>query len=544
MADQKMTRKISKVLIANRGEIALRIQRACHALGIGTVSVASEADKRALHARKADELAIIGAPPAAESYLHIERILEAAIHHRADAIHPGYGFLSENSEFARRVRDAGLVFVGPSPESIEALGSKTKARATVIKHGVPITPGSAAGLSDEELIGAASEIGFPVIVKAAAGGGGRGMRVFFAAHEMAEQLPRARAEARKFFGSPEIYLEKYIDRPRHVEVQIVGDQFGTVLHFGTRDCSTQRRHQKLVEEAPAPFLSDFVREGLHNAAVAAGKSAGYYSAGTAEFLVSGEEFYFLEMNTRIQVEHPVTEEVTGVDLVQLQLRVAQGERLPFTQEQVVTKGHAIEFRIYGEDPARNFAPAIGTISKLESVTAPYVREECGYATGDEITVHYDAMISKVIVRGKDRDQAIGRSRVALRNYQIEGLQTTIPFHQWLLTLSSFRTHPFDIKLIEREFSALDLEQLRLANQLDRSHRPALQGIEQLDTFIHRTGNGHEISIQVIHASGGFFVARALGADLKPHPRSQWRASNCRETALRCLIDEVLTDPNH
>ncbi|RIL02551.1 MAG: hypothetical protein DCC75_13255, partial [Proteobacteria bacterium] len=401
--------KINKVLIANRGEIALRIKRACRKLGIRSAAIVSEADKNSLFAREAEELYVIGPAPARESYLAADKIIAAAKELGCDAIHPGYGFLSENAEFARKVIDNGLVFVGPSPESIEALGSKTKARAHVKRFGVPVTPGSEGGLSDQRLVELAAQIGFPVIVKAVAGGGGRGMRIVNSAGELTQILPRARAEALKNFASDDVYLEKFIEQPRHVEVQILGDAFGHVIHLGTRDCSTQRRHQKLVEEAPAPNLSSDLRERIHMAAVNAAKSVSYQNAGTAEFLVKGEEFYFLEMNTRIQVEHPATEMVTGVDLVELQLKVAQGERIPWSQDQITFDGHAIEFRIYAEDPANNFAPSPGRITRLKRNDAPYVREDIGFSEGDEISLHYDAMISKLIVKGENRSDAIAKS---------------------------------------------------------------------------------------------------------------------------------------
>jgi len=462
--------KINKVLIANRGEISLRIQRACDELGIGYVAVASEVDRGALFARKAKELALIGPAAARESYLNIDRLLAAAKEHDCDSVHPGYGFLSENAEFARRVIEAGLTFVGPEPESIEILGNKTAARQRVSDFGVLCTPGCSAGLSDANLASAAQEIGFPIIIKAVAGGGGRGMRTVYSQQELAQGLSRARGEAAKNFGNDDVYLEKYITEPRHVEVQIFGDHYSNLVHFGTRDCSTQRRHQKLVEEAPAPFLAPRLREKIHHAAIQAASSVNYRNAGTVEFLVKGQEFYFLEMNTRIQVEHPVTELVTGVDLVALQLRVAMGEKLPYAQSDIEFNGHAIEFRVYAEDPEAEFRPCTGTIHTLRRPRASFVREDTAIEKGDTVSPHYDAMLTKIIIRGADRSQAILRSREILKRYEIKGLPTTLVFHRWLLSLSPFRKHCLEIGFVERYFNRASVRELRASEVRDPKHR--------------------------------------------------------------------------
>ena len=532
--------KITKVLIANRGEIALRIQRACKKLGLQTLTVASEADKNTLFALQADELAILGAAPAAQSYLNVDRLLQLAKDSGCDALHPGYGFLSENADFARRVIDAGLIFIGPSPESIALLGSKTAAREQVQKSSVPTTPGCAAGLDDRAITQAANKIGYPVIIKAVAGGGGRGMRVVRSAGELANELPRARAEGLKNFASDQVYIEKFIEQPRHIEVQVLGDQFGNILHFGTRDCSTQRRHQKLVEEAPAPNLTESLRERLHQAAINAAKSAKYYSAGTVEFLVKGEDVYFLEMNTRIQVEHPVSEEVYGVDLVELQLLVAQGEKLKLKQHDLKACGHAIEFRINAEDPMLQFAPATGPIESLYAPSHKYLREERGLGVGDRITPFYDGLISKLIVSGENRKQAIERSRQVLSEFKLDGLPTTKDFHRWLLEQPEFLNSTLDIGFIEREFTAELFEEFIAADKRDPLHQSALAGAEVIERFkYHSRRFDLEYEIELTHRADKLFCAAAIGANSKRSARCNWRASNGRETAVRSLIEEVL-----
>jgi acetyl-CoA carboxylase biotin carboxylase subunit len=531
--------KIKKLLIANRGEIARRINRACVSLGINTVLVVSDADKDSIATREVGEVVPLGGSTARESYLNVQKVIDAALATGCDAIHPGYGFLSEDPDFAQAVIDAGLVFVGPSPESIRALGVKTTARANVIRAGVPVTPGSAGNLDDAGLIEAASSIGLPVIIKAAAGGGGRGMRIVRSEAELPESLERARAEALKNFGSAEVYLEKYIEEPRHVEVQLFGDQHGSVVHFGTRDCSSQRRHQKLIEEAPAPFLDDETREKIHQAAVAAAKSVGYYNAGTAEFLVKESEFYFLEINTRIQVEHPITECITGVDLVALQLRVAMGEPLPMKQSDITFSGHAIELRINAEDSMEGFRPAIGTITswRRPEVAPTGVREDYGYQEGDTIPPFYDSLISKVIVHAPTRADALHKTYQYLRGYQIEGVPTTIPFHAWILSNEEFQTTGIDIGYVERSFTGEGAEAALELLALDSVHRGV--GADG-EAFKERVGDGVTLpqgatAIHLVHEPGGTFLAIPVDVADKPFTKEYWIRSNTRAGALRRAV---------
>jgi acetyl-CoA carboxylase biotin carboxylase subunit len=519
--------KIRKLLIANRGEIARRIIRACSEMGIESVLAVSEVDVSSLAASEAHEVVKIGGQTAADSYLNRSKIIDAALGSGCQAIHPGYGFLSEDADFAEQVGQAGLIFVGPSPESIRGLGVKTNARRTVSAAGVPITPGSEGARSDDELIEAAKRIGFPVIIKAAAGGGGRGMRIVRVAPEMAEAIERARAEAQKNFGSPEVYCEKFIEGPRHVEVQLFGDMHGNVIHFGTRDCSAQRRHQKLVEEAPAPFLDPDTREKIHQAAVTAAKSVGYYNAGTAEFLVSGRDFYFLEINTRIQVEHPITEVVTGVDLVQLQLKVAMGEPLPIEQSDVTWTGHAIELRINAEDVFEGFRPALGTITEWHRPEMAYVREDFGYRVGDSIPPFYDSLLSKVIVRGDTRAGALYNAFQFLKEYSVGGIQTTAPFHAWLLCHEAFQTNGIDIGFVERTFSAEGARQVEALLSRDPSHKRSKDGpvTEQISL-------GEEGPLaDLVHEEGGTFLAIPLTADGSQRGRETWCRSNQRSEAI-------------
>ncbi len=534
-----MTRhsKIKKLLIANRGEIARRINRACAALGIETVLVVSEPDAATLATREVGQVVALGGSTARDSYLNVSKIIGAALASGCDAIHPGYGFLSEDPDFAQAVLDAGLTFVGPSPASIRALGVKTTARANVIAAGVPVTPGSAGGLSDSELATAAQKIGLPVIIKAAAGGGGRGMRIVRDPSELVASLERARAEALKNFGSDAVYLEKYIEEPRHVEVQLFGDMHGNVVHFGTRDCSSQRRHQKLLEEAPAPFLDPETRERIHQAAVAAAKSVGYYNAGTAEFLVKGSEFYFLEINTRIQVEHPVTEAVTGVDLVQLQLKVAMGEKLPLSQEQIRFCGHAIELRINAEDVAEGFRPAIGTITEWQSSSGGDIREDSGYQVGDTIPAFYDSLISKVIVYAQTRREAIYKTYQFLKGYKINGVPTTIPFHAWILANPDFQEDGIDIGYVERCFSKAGAQaalELLVCDPLhkacDSSGASSKELIKAGDSELANVPQG-ATSIELTHEQGGTFLAVPLDTEGNPLEQSVWQRSNTRRGAL-------------
>lgn len=533
--------KIRRVLIANRGEIAIRIERACKALEIDSVTIVSEADSSSLFARMARKAVLIGPAPAAQSYLNIERIIQVALENDCDALHPGYGFLSENADFARLVRAAGITFIGPSTEAISIMGSKTAARSRVTEYGVPCTPGASGGLTDDQLRSEAIRIGFPVIIKAVAGGGGRGMRIVRNEGEIKELLPRARSEAKKNFSSDDVFIEKYIEQPRHIEVQIFGDHYGSVVHFGTRDCSTQRRHQKLIEEAPAPFLSNSIRDQIHQAAINAARSVNYTNAGTCEFLLSGSEFYFLEMNTRIQVEHPVTEQVTKIDLVATQLLVEMGEKLP-EQNEIKCSGHSIEYRIYAEDPKANFRPAVGRIASLKRPSGDGVREDFAFDAGDEVNPYYDAMISKLIISGKDRKQAIDRSKQALKEYELSGVPTTIPFHRWLLTRPSFLNRCVDIGFIDRECSDLSskLEEFEAAEILDPLHKSSFGGIEPVE-FCRYSSQAFDSDylIEIVHKHQGYFVVRPIGADGTRAPNAMARASNGLQTALNALISEVL-----
>ena len=422
-----------KVLVANRGEIALRVMRACRELGVATVAVYSEADATAAHVRYADEARCIGPAVATRSYLNIDALVQAARETGAEAVHPGYGFLAENAAFARACREAGLVFIGPSPEVIELMGDKAAARRLAREAGVPIVPGTAEAVSPEKALAAAEEIGFPLMVKAAAGGGGRGIRVVERREDLASAVAIAAQEAQAAFGDGALYLERYLSRPRHIEVQVLGDGCGNVLHLFERECTIQRRRQKLLEEAPSPALTPELRERICAAAVWLARAAGYTSAGTVEFLLDQDgRFYFLEMNTRIQVEHPVTELVTGVDLVKEQLRVAAGESLRWRQEELTLRGHAIEFRINAEDPDKGFFPSPGVIERLELPGGPGVRVDHALYAGYEIPPYYDSLIAKLIVWGADREEALARGRRALDELVVEGIATTAPFHRRLL----------------------------------------------------------------------------------------------------------------
>ncbi len=439
---------LKKVLVANRGEIALRVVRACRELGIPSVAVYSDADEEALHVRHADEAINIGPPPAGKSYLNVEALIEAAEESGADGVHPGYGFLAENASFAAACRDAGLEFVGPSPEAIERMGNKSAARRIATEAEVPVVPGSEESASDDEAGETADEIGYPVMVKAAAGGGGRGIRVAENEEELRKAVRVARQEAEKAFGDGSLYLEKLLVGPRHVEVQVMGDHEGNVIHLYERECSMQRRRQKIIEEAPSPGITSEVREAMTEAAVRLAREVEYTSAGTVEFLVEGDEFYFIEMNTRIQVEHPVTETLTGVDLVKEQLRVAGGDPLSLEQEDVPFEGHAIEFRINAEDPEQDFMPSPGEITYLEVPGGPGVRVDSAIYQGYTIPPFYDSMVGKLVVWALTREEAISRARRALREYRLEGIKTTIPLHLRLLEDDAFRSGEYHTGYLE------------------------------------------------------------------------------------------------
>jgi acetyl-CoA carboxylase, biotin carboxylase subunit len=441
-----------KVLIANRGEIALRVIRACRELGIRTVAVYSEADRESLHVRFADEDVCIGPPPSRESYLNIPRIIAAAEITGAEAIHPGYGFLAENAEFAEICDHSELVFIGPSADSIRRMGDKAVARETMIQEGVPVVPGSEGAIEDpERALKVAHEIGFPVLIKAAAGGGGKGMRVAPEEATFLKAFQAAQNEAQAAFGDGTVYLEKYLDRPRHIEIQILGDKHGRVTHLGERECSIQRRHQKLIEESPSPAVSQKLRERMGAAAVKAARAINYHSAGTIEFLLDEDgHFYFMEMNTRIQVEHPVTELVTGVDLIKEQIRVAAGERhsLP-DRELVPLNGHALECRINAEDPAVNFRPSPGQITIWHAPGGPGVRVDSHAYQGYRVPPYYDSLLAKLIVHGRDRGESIVRMRLALESFIVEGVKTTIPFLLELLDDPAVVAGDIDTKFLER-----------------------------------------------------------------------------------------------
>ncbi len=446
---------MKKVLISNRGEIAVRIIRACRELGIETVAVFSEADRQALHVRLADEAYLLGPAPSRESYLRADKILEIAKKSESDAIHPGYGFLAEREDFSAECANLGIKFIGPKPSSIAAMGDKMTARETVRKAGVPVVPGTEdiGNMLDEDLLAIAPKIGFPLLIKATAGGGGKGMREVRSLDEMAEQLKSARREAESAFGDGNVYLEKLVEGARHIELQIIADEHGNVVHLNERECSIQRRHQKLIEEAPSPFLDDDLRERMGAVAVKAAQSVGYINAGTIEFLVDKDRnFYFLEMNTRLQVEHPVTEMITGIDLVKEQIRIARGRTLSFAQEDIKINGAAIECRINAEDPFNGFMPSTGKIAHSLIPSGPGVRVDTGVYPGFEITPYYDPMISKLIVWGETRAAAILRMRRALEEYRIIGVKTNIPFHQMMMDSHRFMGGQYDTRFVEERFS--------------------------------------------------------------------------------------------
>jgi acetyl-CoA carboxylase biotin carboxylase subunit len=442
---------IEKLVIANRGEIALRILRACRELGIKTVAVHSEADRDLMHVRLADESVCIGPPASAQSYLNIPAIISAAEVTDAVAIHPGYGFLSENADFAERVEQSGFIFVGPRADTIRLMGDKIQAIAAMKAAGVPCVPGSDGPLDDDadRTLALARDIGFPVIIKAAGGGGGRGMRVVYSEATLLNAVSLTRAEALAAFGNAEVYMEKYLENPRHIEFQVLADTHGNAIHLGERDCSMQRRHQKVVEEAPAPGLSAEVRNRMGERCAAACRRIRYRGAGTFEFLYENGEFYFIEMNTRVQVEHPVTELITGVDIVKEQLRIADGEKLKYTQEQIEIRGHAIECRINAEDPT-NFRPSPGLITVLHLPGGPGVRVDTHIYQGYRVPQYYDSMIGKLVAHGCDRDTAIARMRMALHEIVIEGIKTNVPLHQDIMTDAAFIGGGMNIHYLEKK----------------------------------------------------------------------------------------------
>jgi acetyl-CoA carboxylase biotin carboxylase subunit len=440
-----------KLLIANRGEIAVRIARACREMRISPIAVYSDADRAALHVRVADEAVNIGAAPSSESYLSIEKIIAAAKQTDAEAIHPGYGFLSENAAFAEAVEQAGLTLVGPPASAMKMMGSKTSARSAAIAAGAPVVPGTTSAIeSVEEVIKTAAEIGYPVMLKAASGGGGKGMRLVHSPEEISSAFSMAQSEALSSFKDASVYLEKYIERPRHIEIQLMADRFGNTVYLGERECSLQRRHQKVVEECPSPVVDEALRARMGEAAVSIARAAGYVNAGTIEFLLDREKnFYFLEMNTRLQVEHPVTEMVTGRDLVHEQIRIAAGLPLSFSQADILMRGVAIECRIYAEDPENNFMPNPGLITKLKSPAGPGVREDSGIYEGWDVPVYYDSLLAKFCVWAETRERAIQRLARALDEYEIGGIRTTLPFFRAIVRNEDFQRGNFDTGFIDR-----------------------------------------------------------------------------------------------
>jgi acetyl-CoA carboxylase biotin carboxylase subunit len=454
-----------KVLIANRGEIAVRVIRACQELGIQTVAVYSDVDRDGLHVRLADEARRIGPAPSTQSYLKIETIIDVAKETGAEAVHPGYGFLAENAEFARRLREEKLVFIGPTPEATALMGDKASARRIARHAKVPIVPGTETLADDEEAARQAESIGYPVLVKAVAGGGGKGMRVVSAPEDLEMALTQARSEAGSSFGNPAVYIERFLIQPRHIEFQIMADREGSVVHLLERECSIQRRHQKLIEECPSPLLDEKLRRRMGEAAVSITRQAGYQNAGTVEFLVDAERnFYFLEMNARLQVEHPVTEMVTGLDLVKLQLAVASGEPLPVKQSDIIPRGWAMEFRITAEDAYQNFLPSPGRITYLRAAGGPGIRDDSGVYSGWEVTPDYDPLISKLIVSGDDRESCIARARRAIREYRVEGIASTLPFFDRVLRDPEFLSGTIDVGYVDRRWKS-GVEQTK-ASDLD------------------------------------------------------------------------------
>src|SRR5687768_16206046 len=452
---------MNKILVANRGEIAVRVIRACRDMEIATVAIYSDCDRAALHVRMADEAWPVGPSAPRESYLRIDKIIDVAKRSGADAVHPGYGFLAENEDFAAACRDAGVIFIGPSPEAITLMGSKTAARQAAIKAAVPVVPGTEEPLSertpDAEVLASANDVGYPLMLKAVAGGGGKGMRMVSSAAELPGALRAARSEALSAFGDGAVYLERRIMSPRHIEVQLLGDHHGTVLPFVERECSIQRRHQKVVEESPSLAVSADLRRRMTSAAAAVAKGVGYTNAGTIEFLVdAGGDFYFLEMNTRLQVEHPITEVVTGVDLVQWQIRISRGERLDLDPEALLNpNAHAIECRIYAEDPENGFLPSPGRIQGLRVPHGPGVRDDSGAYEGGEVPIFYDPLISKLITWGDTREHALQRMRRALAEYEVRGIRTTIPFFKWILEDEDFKAGRFDTAFIDRKLGGVN-----------------------------------------------------------------------------------------
>ncbi|AMR33207.1 biotin carboxylase [Mucilaginibacter sp. PAMC 26640] len=483
---------MQKILVANRGEIALRVMRSAREMGIKTVAVYSAADRDALHVRYADEAVFIGEAPSNQSYLVGDKIIAACKQTGAVGIHPGYGFLSENAGFARQVRDAGLTLIGPSPEAMEVMGNKLSAKAAALKYNIPMVPGTEEAITNiAEAKARAEEVGFPILIKAAAGGGGKGMRIVDTAEDFVEQMDLAVSEATSAFGDGSVFIERYVSSPRHIEIQVLGDTHGNIVHLFERDCSVQRRHQKVVEEAPSFVLTPGIREAMGKCAVDVARSVNYTGAGTVEFIMDEKlNFYFLEMNTRLQVEHPVTELITGIDLVKEQIKIARGEAISFKQEDLKINGHAMELRVYAEDPANNFLPDIGTLQTYVTPKGPGVRVDDGFEQGMEIPIYYDPMIAKLITFGKDRTEAIERMIRAIDEYQITGIITTLPFGKFVMQHEAFTNGNFDTHFVKKYFTpevlqtgnedealvaAILMERLLAENKLAQSVNVSVEG---------------------------------------------------------------------
>ncbi|TDQ33359.1 acetyl-CoA carboxylase biotin carboxylase subunit [Zeaxanthinibacter enoshimensis] len=445
---------MKKILVANRGEIALRIMKTARKMGIKTVAVYSEADRHSPHVKFADEAILLGKAPSSESYLDMEKIIKATTQSGAEAIHPGYGFLSENAKFAQMVRDNGITFIGPEPHAIEVMGNKLAAKDAVRAYDIPMVPGIEEAITDVKLAQkTAEDIGFPILIKAAAGGGGKGMRIVENMKELPEQMDRAISEAKAAFGDGSVFIEKYVGSPRHIEIQVLSDTHGNTLHLFERECSIQRRHQKVVEEAPSSVLTPKIREAMGQAAINVARACHYVGAGTVEFLLDEDHnFYFLEMNTRLQVEHPVTELITGIDLVEQQIRIARGEELEIRQEDLHIKGHAVELRVYAEDPLDNFMPSIGTLEVYRQPDGSGIRVDDGFEEGMEVPIHYDPMLSKLITYGKNREEAIQRMVEAIAEYKIEGVATTLPFGKFVFEHPAFTSGDFDTHFVKNYYS--------------------------------------------------------------------------------------------
>lgn len=475
--------EIKKILIANRGEIALRVMRSAKEMGIQTVAIYSEADRHALHVRAADEAICVGPPPSSESYLLGDKIIDICKELQVDAIHPGYGFLSENAVFAKKVADAGLIFIGPSPSSIEVMGSKLAAKAAVSKYDIPLVPGTEEAITDiEEAKNIAEEIGYPILIKASAGGGGKGMRLVESSEDFLEQMERAVSEAKSAFGDGAVFIEKFITSPKHIEIQVLGDQHGNVVHLFERECSIQRRHQKVIEEAPSAVLNEQIRQEMGDCAIRVAKACNYFGAGTVEFIVDKDlNYYFLEMNTRLQVEHPVTEAITGVDLVKEQIRIAENKEISFKQEDLSINGHAIEVRVYAEDPTNNFLPDIGNLQTYRRPQGPGIRVDDGFEEGMDIPIYYDPMIAKLTTHAETREAAIARMRRAIKDYKITGITTTLSFCDFVLQHDEFTSGRFSTKFVDTffkpEYLADELTEEEstlvavLAQQLLQEHKP-------------------------------------------------------------------------